>query len=64
MHTLLPVLEIISLLVIAAVLIIGVIKLVVRTASEHNHAQDIARERYARGEITKEEFDRLSRELR
>lgn len=65
MHSLLEILEIISLLVIVVVVIIGVVKLVVRTtASEHNHALDAAKERYARGEIAKEEFDQLKKDLR
>ena len=54
------------------VLLVLVAVYLIRASSSHNHAGptstheplDIARERYAKGEITKDEFSEIKKELR
>jgi putative membrane protein len=52
-------------IIIVGLIVWGVIALT-RRAGSHNASQsplDIARERYARGEITREEFERIKKDL-
>ena len=54
--------------VIAAAVVLGIIALVRHNNSgmitgSHRTPLDIAKERYARGEITKEEFERIKQDL-
>lgn len=52
------------LLVALVVLIVwGVKQVIGRSAGDGKKALDIAKERYARGEITKEEFEQLKKDL-
>ena len=51
------------LVVIFGLAIWGIVALA-RRSSKHKGAMAIARERYARGEINKEEFDQIKKDLR
>lgn len=42
---------------------VGVYFLITGSKTQQDRALEIARERYARGEMTKEEFDRIKRDL-
>ena len=63
------ILGVIGMLLFWALIILGIVwlvKAVSRSGShpvEHESALDIARKRYARGEITKEQFEQIKRDL-
>jgi putative membrane protein len=57
------IIALVLLVVIVGLAIWGIVALA-RRSSKHNGALAIARERYARGEVSKEEFDQIKKDLR